>query len=452
MTEGSTSDDFFQVNSGGISATTVKGLAGADSVEIAEDSTSANKVSINLAGDKDVLTASGIDFTNSEILLGAGGDVVVGSDAEFGGTLKLGDGNDTLTMSAGIIDSLYGGAGSDSVVASALISATAAVIGLGAGNDTLSMTADFGAQSAQILAGGGDDSVVLSGIIDADGISINLDSTANGGGADTLTVKFTAASAVIKGKGGKDVITISDGSQLQASSQVLGNAGADSIVIDDTFAANSNVTVGGGSGNDTIVLTASTTSTVIALGGGTDSLNIDAATGADEGGTIFGGAGADSLTFSADMADTGTQQMEQAIGFQSFTDSTADAMDLVTFTNSISGATTGATTFNIAMDGLGSAHTAEAPSLNSATIANGVATFSSVSSLSDRISKVDALISTTGQYAVFGDEDMSAGYLFIQGGSNDIVTKFVNSHGKLTGLATDGVAGSAFQITFGQAD
>ena len=76
VTEGSTSDDFFQVNSGGISATTIKGLAGADSVEIAEDSTSANKVSINLAGDKDVLTASGIDFTNSEILLGAGGDVL----------------------------------------------------------------------------------------------------------------------------------------------------------------------------------------------------------------------------------------------------------------------------------------------------------------------------------------------------------------------------------------
>ena len=44
------------------------------------------------------------------------------------------------------------------------------------------MTADFHLVSSQILGGGGNDSVVLFGLVDADKININLDSTSNGGG------------------------------------------------------------------------------------------------------------------------------------------------------------------------------------------------------------------------------------------------------------------------------
>jgi len=441
-----------------MSASTINGLAGADSVQINDDVASAKNVSINLAGGADVLTASGTDFSSSEILMGAGGDSIQAMDAQFGGTLKLGDGNDSLTMTAGELDSVYGGNGADLIIGSATISGSAALIALGAGSDTLTLTDDFHLLSAEIIGGGGADSVSLSGINDADGISINLDSSVNGGGADTLSFKATAASASIKGKGGKDVITIENGSQLEASSQVLGNAGADSIVLDDTFGADSNVTIGGGSGNDTLVFTATETGSVVYGGGGRDSLNIDGQNEANGGGTIYGGAGTDSITFSADIAATGAEYA-QAIGFQSFTDSTAGSADLITFTNSVaySGtttATTGITTFNIALDGLGSAHTAEAPGLNSASITSGVATFSSVSAVSDRISKVDALITTTGQYAIFGDtdSDISAAYLFIQGGANDIVTKFVNSNGAITGLFTEAVAGSAFSITMGNSN
>ena len=130
-------------------------------------------------------------------------------------------------------------------------------------------------------------------------------------------------------------------------------------------------------------------------------------------------------------------------------------MDLVTFTHTdATGEVSGAlTTFNIGMIGLGSAETAEAPSLNSASIASGVATFSSVTSLDSRISKVDTLISTEGQYAVFTDASASATFLFIQGGTNDdVVTKFVNTvAGGVTGLATNAAAGSSFTITIGQA-
>jgi len=459
VTDGASNDDFFQVNSGGLSAATINGGAGADTIQINDDVASARDASFDFGGGADVFTASGADFASSTILLGAGGDKVISHDSHFNTELKAGDGNDTITLSAGEIKTLLGGNGADQIIGSAMISGSAGKIGLGAGADTLAFSANFNLVSAQVFGGGGNDSIILSGsVLDSDGILINLDSTTNGGGADTLTVDlFSGASATIKGKGGKDIITIGDKSELQASSQILGNAGADSITIDGIFSADSNVTVGGGSGNDTITLTATVTSTVVNLGGGRDSFNIDEATGANVGGTIFGGAGTDSLTFSSDMADTGAE-VAQAIGFQSFTDSTADSADLITFTNSISGTTaagaamTGYVSFNIALDGLGSAHTAEGPSMNSATIASGVATFSSVSSVSDRIAKVDALITTTGQYALFGDNDMSAAYLFIQGGSNDIVQKFVNSHGKMTGLATEAVAGSAFSVSFGMAD
>jgi hypothetical protein len=451
-TDGTTGADFFQVNSGALSSSTINGLAGADSLQLADDVASATNVKIDLGGDKDILTASGTDFQSSTILLGAGGDIIVGHDAQFGGTVKAGAGNDTITLSAGVVDTMLGGAGADSIIASALISGNKSLIGLGAGQDTLEIqVGESQLSAASIFGGGGNDSIVLSAETAMGGLQINLDSTVNGGGADTLMIAFTGGSAVIKGKGGKDVITVSG--ELNASSQVLGNAGADNITIDGILSADGAATIGGGSGNDTITLSASTTATYILGGGGRDSINIGATTGADGGGTIVGGIGADSITFSSDIDSTGGE-VAQAIGFQSFNDSTANSSDLITFTNSISGGNaSGNLVFNIAMDGIGSAETAGTVALNSASITNSVATFSSVSSVADRISKIDGLISTQGQYAVFYDsDDNSAAYLFIQGGSEqDIVARFDNSDAAaMTGLAAGGEAGSAFTIQIGQ--
>jgi hypothetical protein len=449
-TDGTTGADFFQVNSGAVSAATINGFAGADSLQISDDVASAKNVSIDLAGDKDILTASGVDFKSSTILLGAGGDILVGADAEFGGTVKAGDGNDTITLSAGVVNTMLAGAGNDSIIASALISGNKSLIGLGAGQDTLAIeVGESQLSAATILGGGGNDSIVLSAETAMGGLQINLDSNANGGGADTLMISFTGDSAVIKGKGGKDVITVSG--ELNASSQVLGNAGADNITIDAILSADGAATIGGGSGNDTITLTAATTATYILGGGGRDSINIGVTTGADAGGTIVGGIGADSITFSADLESTGGE-IANAIGFQSFNDSTANSSDVITFTNSISGGNaSGNLVFNIAMDGIGSAETAGTIALNSASITNSVATFSSVSSVSDRISKLDGLITTQGQYAVFMDSDSnSAAYLFIQGGTEqDIVARFVNTNDVMTGLAAGGEAGSAFTIQLG---
>ena len=369
VTTGTDDAELYLVQSAGISATTILAAAGNDTVQLLENADSAQNVKIDLAGGADVLTASGIDFAGSNTILGgAGGDLIVSHNSHFVGATKLGDGNDTITMSAGVIEgTLAGGAGADKIVASAILSGSASKIALGQGNDSLNLENDFHLVSAQIVAGGGNDSIVLSGLVDADKINILLDDSNNTvDGNDTLTFKATAASAVIKGLGGNDVITISAPGELQASSMVQGNAGNDSIVIEEQFAADSNVTIAGGSGNDTVVMTGSVvvagslTGTRINLGGGADSLNIDATTGGAFG-TIVGGSGKDSITFSADLADTG-YTMGQTIGFANFSDSTADGMDLVKFTHTdATGEDTGSfTTFNIGMIGLGSAETAEA--------------------------------------------------------------------------------------------
>ena len=60
-TEGTTGNDFFSVLLAP-SASTIKGLAGNDTVQINDDVASAKSVFIDMAGGADVLTASGADF------------------------------------------------------------------------------------------------------------------------------------------------------------------------------------------------------------------------------------------------------------------------------------------------------------------------------------------------------------------------------------------------------
>jgi len=448
-TEGTSGNDFFSVQSGGLSATTIKGLAGNDTVQMNDDVASAKSVVIDLAGGADLMTASGIDFTASTILGGAGADKIIGMDTHLGLT-KMGEGNDTIQLSAGLITTLEGGSGADSLVNSAVVSATAAAIKMGAGNDTIGLTASALLNSAEILGGGGADSIVFSSNAEQSFLLINGDSGVNGGGNDTLTLAFTGASSTVKGKGGADLITLQGAGELNASSQVLGNAGADSIIIDATISADSNVTIGGGAGNDTIVLTSVATGSVVQGGGGVDSINIDfvAGAGADSGfATLAGGAGKDSVTFSAQAGVTTGALIATQIKFEAFTDSTADGMDLYTFTQTGAAVSAGGTKFMVNVGAIASANTAGTINYNSASIAAGVATFSSVSALSSRIEKLDGLLTTTGQYALFTDVNASAGYIFVQGGDSDIVAKFENTESvDASGLAVAG-NGSAFTIT-----
>ena len=85
-----------------------------------------------------------------------------------------------------------------------------------------------------IFGGGGSDLITVSGAL-LDGGFLNGDSSANGGGADTIIFTADAGdvslgdSATIKGKGGADEIAISG--TIGDSARVEGNAGADNIDI-----------------------------------------------------------------------------------------------------------------------------------------------------------------------------------------------------------------------------
>ena len=71
------------------------------------------------------------------------------------------------------------------------------------------------------------------------------------------------------------------------------------------------------------------------------------------------------------------------------------------------------------------------------------------SSVSDRISAIDTVL-VTGQAAVFVDASASAAYLFVQGGSTDMVAKFSNSNAKIgtAGSITVTDEASGFVISF----
>ncbi|MDO6351169.1 hypothetical protein Q3Y53_01315 [Synechococcus sp. YX-04-1] len=450
-TTGTDSADFFSVLSGGLTATTLLAAAGNDSIQMQEPTASADKVSIQLQGGEDILTASGITLSG-QVLAGAGADKIIGSTTKFQGKLGLGAGNDTVLISAGLVDTLAGGGGSDLITISAAVSATASLFTLGAGADTLTFTAGKAnlLSASTVYGGGGADSIT----VDAN-TSTHIDiygDRDNYVGNDTIKVMFTAASAVIKGNMGDDIISVDDGGAVDASSLFLGNQGNDSIDIIGELEADSNITIDGGQGSDTITLTATTTSTKILGGGGADKIQLDAQTGSVIA-TVFGQAGADSIIISADV--NSTTGIADAIGFSAFTDSTVDAMDTVTFTNSLSGTTeaTGGTLLTIHQDVV-SANTAVFVN-DTVTVSAGVAQFSSISSVADRVSALDAGLTTEGRYALFTDDAASAAYLFVQGGDSDLVVKFENSGTDLnlgsagTGLATNGNA-SSFTVTIGK--
>ena len=422
VTTGTTGADLFQVESGGVGGSTLKGLAGADTITVNDGASTATSVSFDLAGDKDKLALSGGSYAGGTVQLGAGADQFSGVGVSFSAsTLKLGGGNDTLTLAALTGNTfaaagakLLAGGGDDSITFSQPSggSLSSLEIGLGAGADTLSLQHSGGLSSANIYGGGGADSIVVSGIVSGAGFLLNGDSTVNGGGADTITFDVSVTASTVKGKGGADVITVS---ALTYSSRIEGNAGADSIVMSAGIVSTGNF-IGGGSGNDTIEIGGAITGIsagTLALGGGADSLYISALAVDDMTGlTIKGGAGADTI----DIKGVG---LSGHFAYDALTDSTVAAYDTI-----LSAAATGGI-FSVSAVMTTTLTTGVIIDSTSATINTGVVTdgilsgsdFKTSQSVTARAEFVDSKASTKGNVVFFeaNDDDM---YLFIQGGSS----------------------------------
>ena len=247
-----------------------------------------------------IVGTSGVDFASLTTLdnyfVGAqqGGDTIGVTANLSKGTIKGGQGNDTLSFTAGA-------------------SITSSFVNTNSNNDTIGANAaraNF--FSSTVLGGQGNDTLTIGTISQA---------SANGNkGTDTLNATSTLSSTLFGGQG-NDNIT----STATDSSTISGDLGNDTITLGANN-TNDNA-INGGDGNDTFNLTASaagqtfnrntitggagndvvngnvvvnSTGTVIDMGAGIDTVNVAAFTAAVN---IDGGADGDNLTGGA-AADT----------------------------------------------------------------------------------------------------------------------------------------------------
>ena len=406
-TTGTTGADLFTVSSAAIAKSTILGLAGADTIDMAAGVSTATSLLVDVAGDKDVVTVSGGVLSASTLKGGAGADSLVVTLTAFNASnLNGGDGNDTITFSGGgafSASTLTLGGGIDDLVFSAT-NFTKSTIAAGSGADTVDVGFGVGSSST-VFGGGGADSITVSAN-GGGGLLINGDSTINGGGADTITFEGTLSSSTINAKGGKDIVTIETGGVVGTASSVLGNAGADVIAISGAIGGSANL-IGGGSGNDTITLSGTLGSNnTLQGGGGKDQLNFE---GVSISAQIFGGAGADTITIISEETTFNGQ-----ISYASFSESNLSNLDEVNGFNdggsgslfTVSAVTTTLQTGSVAGAGFTAAQT------------DGYITdadFSTAGNLTARAALVDASVTTKGDTVVFEAGDVN--YLFIQGGS-----------------------------------
>lgn len=207
-----------------------------------------------------------------------------------------GDGNDTITGTADIGDTIIGGDGNDSIMGGAGSDSITA----GDGHDTV--TGGFGQNT--LLAGDGDDLIVGGG---------NADSIVGGDGNDTLsgnagndTILAGNGEDIVNGNDGDDSVTGDFGDDLvqgdAGNDTVIGGSGSDSIGGgdgDDVLVGNAgNDTIMGGDGNDRI--NGDNGNDLISGGRGNDTLSgdldRDTISGGDNDDVIFGGGNHDDIS------------------------------------------------------------------------------------------------------------------------------------------------------------
>ncbi len=438
LTTGTTGNDYFDVASSTLSATSIQGLAGNDTVVVG-GSLSSTAVFIDLAGGIDSISITSGDLQLSTIKGGAGADTIVFTSGGLyeRATIDGGNGNDLIQFngSGALLQSsriVLGGGVDTLTIESGNISNS--FIGLGAGDDSVSVgivgTEAPSANLAEIFGGGGNDIIRFSGSVGGAGLDINGDSSANGGGNDTITFDGILSGSTVRGKGGADVIDI-NGTGEGTGSEILGNAGGDIINVSGGLVGSANL-VGAGSGNDTIIFSGEALGSAASIkgGGGADSITITF--GNTLSGGIYGGIGADSIT----LASGTTTNVGLGFAYESLAESTISKMDGITAVGAHSGGTLGFS------GGMTLTFTAITKTLRTGAVAGGNgfasndfdgilsgASFSdsngTAAGLTARVALLDQSTSTLGQTFLF--EATQQTYLFIQGGStgtaDDLVAK-----------------------------
>jgi Ca2+-binding RTX toxin-like protein len=410
-------------------------------------------------------------FNSNSIKGGAGNDILgtfnsgaatTGELKQFsGGALKGGNGNDTIFVNVSATSAnsfkINGGAGNDSVQFSGVIDVGTALVGGGAGNDTVTLNLDT-AKSVTLNGGNGSDSIIYS----AENISNKL--LVNGGtdsGNDTIRLDLGVSSAAtVDGGLGNDFITVSGGNADGGGSQFLGNGGNDTIFFESAGASNlSGSTIEGGAGNDSILLEGlradSFKSALIKGGAGKDTITIHdhiaEGSAAADGVSIKGGAGADSITLSAVEDTAGASG---TFVFTNYSESTLAETDTLTFNtaalsaDSDAGFASARILVNVAA-GLNTGVSA-AGAAGTVSASGGYVVFSGFgdNSLTARVSAINAGYTTTGDFAVFTTNNTTR-YLFVQGGTTDLVARLADADTLTAGADGAKLARSGNTLSFG---
>ncbi|MFO0827155.1 MAG: hypothetical protein U0572_03310 [Phycisphaerales bacterium] len=374
---------------------TIDGLAGNDTIDGGAGNDTliggvGNDVLLGGDGDDNLSGGEGTDTLDG----GAGNDTLDGGNGND--TLQGGDGNDSLLGGNGD-DVLDGGSGTDTLDG-------------GAGNDTLR----GGAGNDTLVGGAGTDTADYSTSDTAVTVNLAVTTAQNTGGAGTDTL---SGFENLTGGSANDILT------GDANANVLtGNAGDDVL-----SGAAGNDTLYGGVGNDT-------------LDGGDGNDTLDGGVGND---TLTGGAGNDTLT-----GGDGNDTLTGGDGNDTLTGGDGnDTLNGGAGTDTLSGGA-GDDTFQIYVDGTWSGNAGNAGSPGSAgsgeqtTIAGYSKTLDQV----DGGSGIDTLVGTSGNDAIFLDDNSSTPRLanienINAGDGNDVVdltsTRF--SYGDVT---VDGGAGN----------
>ena len=151
--------------------------------------------------------------------------------------------------------------------------------------------------------------------------------------------------------------------------------------------------------------------------------------------TIKGGAGADSLTVSAVGAGGGSA----VFSYGAFAQSTLDSMDTLTFNTAAVSAGTTFDSSQILVDlAMGiTTGVSGAGAVGQVSASGGFVVFSGYTdnSLTARVSAINAGYSTTGDYAVF-TTDNTTRFLFVQGGTTDMVARLSDDDQLSAGLGS----------------
>jgi hypothetical protein len=398
---------------------------------------------------------------NSGAYAASGGTAGV-INANFSGvSLAGGEGNDTVFANfsgASAKDfKVAGNAGNDSVVFSgADAEVNTGLVGGGQGNDSVVIVADSG-KGMTIRGGDGNDSVdanfsagFVKGIVEGDGSTT---------GKDTIRLSFAGSfsSNTVDGGDGADSIVLSGMTTDGGSNLYLGGTGNDTIFFQSAGAAGLTVlsgsTIKGQMGDDSILLETESAGTFVSSiiygNKGDDTITISHiesnGVGASAGSyaiTMQGGAGADLMTNSG----IGSAGGSGTFTFKSYEDSTLSGVDTILYTTAAvsAGSDTFASSqvkFNVATgDSLSLATGAGTGGKVSAASAFVIWSGYSDNSLTARVSAIDESYTTTGTVAVFTTDNADR-YLFVQGGSTDIVAKLASSDALSAGLGSINISG-----------